>query len=43
MHDWSLKKLKRLFVAVIGFRILAGGIAVIVLPGPAIVALSLSR
>jgi uncharacterized protein (TIGR02611 family) len=37
MHDWPLKKLKRLFVAVIGSTILLIGIAMIVLPGPAIV------
>ncbi len=37
MFDWSLKKLKRLVVAVIGITMLAGGIAMIVLPGPAIV------
>ena len=36
MYDWSLKKLKRLFVAVFGITILLIGIAMIVLPGPAI-------
>ena len=42
MYDWSLKKLKRLFVVVIGFTILAIGIAMIVLPGPAIVVIPLA-
>lgn len=42
MYDWSLKKLKRLIVAVIGFTILAIGIAMIVLPGPAIVIIPLA-
>jgi len=37
MYDWSLKKLKRVVVAVIGMTILAIGIAMIVLPGPAII------
>jgi uncharacterized protein (TIGR02611 family) len=37
MYDWSLKKLRRLIVAVIGITILVIGIAMIVLPGPAIV------
>ena len=37
MVDWTLRKVKRLIVAVIGFTVLAGGIAMIVLPGPAIV------
>lgn len=37
MIIWSLKKLKRLVVAVIGLTILLIGIAMIVLPGPAIV------
>lgn len=37
MYEWSLKKLKRLIVAVIGMTILVIGIAMIVLPGPAIV------
>lgn len=37
MYDWSLKKLKRLVVAVIGITILIFGIAMIFLPGPAIV------
>lgn len=36
MFDWSFKKLKRLFVAVFGITILLIGIAMIVLPGPAI-------
>ena len=42
MYDWSLKKLKRLLVAVIGFTILGIGIAMIVLPGPAIVVIPLA-
>ena len=33
----TLKKAKRLIIAVVGFTILAAGIALIVLPGPAIV------
>jgi uncharacterized protein (TIGR02611 family) len=37
MYDWSLKKLKRLIVAVIGVTVLAIGVAMIFLPGPAIV------
>jgi len=37
MFNWPLKKLKRLVVAVIGITLLAVGIAMIVLPGPAIV------
>lgn len=37
MNDWSLKKLRRLIVAVIGITILIIGIAMIVLPGPAII------
>jgi uncharacterized protein (TIGR02611 family) len=42
MYDWSLKKLKRLLVAVIGFTILVIGIAMIVLPGPAVVVIPLA-
>jgi uncharacterized protein (TIGR02611 family) len=42
MSDWSLKKLKRLLVAVIGFTILVIGIAMIVLPGPAVVVIPLA-
>lgn len=42
MYDWSLKKLKRLLVAIIGFTILVIGIAMIVLPGPAIVVIPLA-
>ncbi len=37
MNDWSVKKLKRLIVAVIGITVLIIGIAMLVLPGPAIV------
>jgi len=36
MITWSLKKMKRLIVAVFGITVLAIGIAMIVLPGPAI-------
>lgn len=42
MYDESLKKLKRLVVAIIGITILAIGIAMIVLPGPAIVVIPLA-
>jgi uncharacterized protein (TIGR02611 family) len=41
MYDWPLKKLKRLLVAVTGITILLIGIAMIVLPGPAIVVIPL--
>jgi uncharacterized membrane protein HdeD (DUF308 family) len=34
---WSLKGAKRAFVAVLGFTVLGIGLAMIVLPGPAIV------
>ncbi|GAM10383.1 putative transmembrane protein [Geobacter sp. OR-1] len=37
MNGWSLKNLKRLIVAVIGMTVLVIGIAMIVLPGPAII------
>lgn len=42
MKQWSLKKLKRLLVAVIGITILIIGIAMIVLPGPAVVVIPLA-
>jgi uncharacterized protein (TIGR02611 family) len=42
MYDSSLKKLKRLLVAVIGITMLVIGIAMIVLPGPAIVVIPLA-
>ena len=42
MFDWSLKKLTRLIVAVIGSTLLVIGIAMIVLPGPAIVVIPLA-
>ena len=42
MIDWSLKKLKRLIVAVVGITLLVIGIAMIVLPGPAIVVIPLA-
>lgn len=37
MVVWTLRKAKQLIIAVIGFTVLAIGIAMIVLPGPAIV------
>ena len=37
MLDGSLKKAKRLLIAFMGFSVLAVGIAMIVLPGPALV------
>ena len=37
----SLKQVKRLIVAVIGFTVLAIGIAMVVLPGPAILVIPL--
>jgi tellurite resistance protein TerC len=42
MYDWSLKKLKRLLVAVIGFTILVRGSAMIMLLGPAFVVIPLA-
>jgi len=42
MIDWSLKKMKRLIVAVFGITLLIIGIAMIVLPGPAIVVIPLA-
>jgi uncharacterized protein (TIGR02611 family) len=42
MYVWSLKKLKRLIVAVIGITVLVIGIAMIVLPGPAIVVIPIA-
>lgn len=39
MVTWTLRKVKRLIIAVTGFTVLAIGIALIVLPGPAIVVL----
>lgn len=42
MYDWTLKKIKRLIVAVIGITILVIGIAMIVLPGPAFVVIPLA-
>ncbi len=38
----SLKQAKRLTIAVIGFTVLAVGIAMIVLPGPAFIVIPLS-
>jgi uncharacterized protein (TIGR02611 family) len=37
MYEWSMKKLKRLIVAVIGITILIIGVVMIFLPGPAII------
>jgi uncharacterized protein (TIGR02611 family) len=37
MVDWTIKKARQMIIAVIGFTVLALGIAMIVLPGPAIV------
>lgn len=37
MVAWTLRKAKRVVVSVVGFTILVAGIAMIVLPGPAIV------
>ena len=42
MNRWSLKIMKRLIVAVIGITILVIGIAMIVLPGPAIIVIPLA-
>jgi uncharacterized protein (TIGR02611 family) len=42
MIDWPLKKLKRLIVAAFGITLLIIGIAMIVLPGPAIVVVPLA-
>jgi uncharacterized protein (TIGR02611 family) len=37
MFRLTLKKAKRIVIAVVGFTVLAVGVAMIVLPGPAIV------
>jgi uncharacterized protein (TIGR02611 family) len=37
MVAWTLKKAKRIIVAVVGGAVVAVGIAMIVLPGPAVV------
>jgi uncharacterized protein (TIGR02611 family) len=37
MFSWTLKKTKRIVTAIIGFTVLAIGVAMIVLPGPAII------
>ena len=42
MYERSLKQLKQLVVAVIGITILVIGIAMIVLPGPAIVVIPIA-
>lgn len=41
MVAWTLRKVKRTIVAVIGATVLALGIAMIVLPGPAILVIPL--
>jgi uncharacterized protein (TIGR02611 family) len=41
MIDWTFKKAKRFIIGVIGLTVLAIGIAMIVLPGPAIVVIPL--
>lgn len=41
MVAWTLKKAKRVIVAVIGGTVLAIGIAMIVLPGPAVLVIPL--
>lgn len=35
--NWTLKKAKQVVIAIIGFTVLAIGIAMIVLPGPALI------
>ncbi len=37
MIHWTLRKAKKVLVAVAGFTVLAAGVAMIVLPGPAVV------
>ncbi|MDP3111636.1 MAG: PGPGW domain-containing protein [Thermodesulfovibrionales bacterium] len=37
----GVKQTKRLIIAVVGFTVLAGGIAMIVLPGPAFIVITL--
>ena len=37
MVVWTLKKAKRLIITIIGFTVVAMGIVMIVLPGPAII------
>lgn len=37
MVAWALRKVRKVLVAVIGFTVLGAGIAMLVLPGPAIV------
>lgn len=37
MVEWTLRNVKRLIIAVTGFIVMAVGIAMIVLPGPAII------
>lgn len=41
MVAWTLRKARRVIVAVAGFTVLAAGVAMIVLPGPAIVVVPL--
>ena len=42
MPNWSLKAVKRFIIALIGFTLLAIGIAMIVLPGPAVVVIPIA-
>ncbi len=37
----AIRRIKRVFVAIIGFTVLSAGIAMIVLPGPAILVIPL--
>ncbi len=37
MIRWTIRTVRRLIVAVVGFTVLAIGIAMVVLPGPAVV------
>ncbi|ACM21192.1 PGPGW family protein [Geotalea daltonii FRC-32] len=37
MVEWTLRNVKRLIIAVTGFIVMAVGIAMIVLPGPAVI------
>lgn len=39
--DGTVKRVKRLIVAVVGFTVIAVGLAMVVLPGPAIVVIPL--
>ncbi len=37
MVSWTVKKAKRAATAIVGFTVLAIGVAMIILPGPAII------